>query len=139
MRTQYKVCGETKCLADYAAFPGEPDLQFHSVTASGRVAKECAEFAFRGGIVDGYCYDPGVDPNPYEATELCGDNWLAGVPLTTEWQFYKVPFTELLQQGWAKEFPALDLTKIALVRFTWDKGWLDLWLDDVNFYRRARN
>ena len=35
------------------------------------------------------------------------------------------------------EFSYLDLSKITLVRFTWMQGWLDVWLDDVRFYRHA--
>jgi hypothetical protein len=59
------------------------------------------------------------------------------VALTNDWQFYKVPFTELRQEGYGKEFQYLDLSKITLVRFTWMQGWLDVWLDDVRFYRQA--
>jgi hypothetical protein len=139
IRTQYRTCGETKCAEDYPAFSGEEDPQFHTDTPSGRVPKPCTPFTFRGGIRDDYCFDPAKDADPYEAPLTCGDHWMAGVTLTTDWQFFKVPFTELLQQGWAKEFPALLVDKITIVRFTWDKGWLDLWLDDVSFYRRARN
>jgi len=41
----------------------------------------------------------------------------------------------LLQQGWAKRSNKLDTTAISVVRFTWDGGWVDFWIDDVRFYR----
>lgn len=130
--TQYETCGPTRCEAAYEAFPQDgPDPQF--------AGRPCTTFAFRGGIVGDYCYDPVNGPPPAEQNEQCGDHWLAGVTLTNEWQFFKVPFTELLQQGWAKEQPYLDTSAISLVRMTWDKGWADFWIDDVSFYRKARN
>jgi hypothetical protein len=62
---------------------------------------------------------PRQDRDPPEGVDLCGDFWMAPVYPSTEWQFYKVPFTELHQQGWAKEQFQFDLTSISVVRFTW--------------------
>jgi hypothetical protein len=59
------------------------------------------------------------------------------VHVGTEWKFYAVPFTDLQQQGFAKESRALDLHSVSVVRFLWDRGWVDYWLDDVRFYRRV--
>jgi len=42
----------------------------------------------------------------------------------------------MLQPGWAKRSAKLDLTAISVVRFTWDGGWIDFWIDEVRFYRR---
>ena len=55
--------------------------------------------------------------------------------LSNEWQFYTVPFNTMTQQGWAKRSDGLDLTTVSVVRFTWDGGWVDYWIDDVRFYR----
>ena len=41
----------------------------------------------------------------------------------------------MLQQGWAQRSAKLDLTAISVVRFTWDGGYVDYWIDQVNFYR----
>ena len=49
-----------------------------------------------------------------------------------------MPFTRLLQQGWAKEQHQFDLHAISMIRFSWDKGFIDYWLDDVGFYRDER-
>jgi hypothetical protein len=57
------------------------------------------------------------------------------VDLTTDWQFFKVPFSVLRQQGWAKKQDHLDLHSVSVVRFSWDLGYIDYWLDQVSFYR----
>lgn len=97
---------------------------------------QCLPYKLVNDLEDFFCYTPG-DPAqvPPDAPELCGDGWAKGVALTTDWQFYKVPFSELRQEGYGKLFGNLDLSKITLVRFTWMQGWVDVWLDDVRFYR----
>ena len=126
----YQFCGDDACNCGYEAYPEEVDPEFEG--------KTCNRFAFRGGIVDDYCYDPVEGPPPYESNYLCGDHWTYPVHLTTEWQFFKVPFTKLLQQGWAKEQHQFDLNYVSMLRFSWDKGYIDYWIDDVGFYRDAR-
>ena len=126
----YQVCGDQTCNCGYEAFPETPDPTF--------AEKTCNTFAFRGGIVDNFCFDPVEGPPPYENNYLCGDHWTSPVHLTTEWKFYKVPFTALLQQGWAKEQHQFDLNYVSMLRFSWDKGYIDYWIDDVGFYREAR-
>lgn len=127
----YDTCGETKCNEAYEAIDAAdvPDRQFGG--------KPCTPHAFRGSIVGEFCYDPAVDLPPPENSRLCGDHWTKAVQLSTEWQFFKVPFTELLQQGWAQETHFLDLSALSVIRFTWDRGWIDYWIDDVSFYRRV--
>ncbi len=100
--------------------------------------KPCTEYALRGSIVEAYCFDPETDPPPPEEMEICGDHWMKPIQLSTEWRFYKVPFTSLLQQGWAMESHQLDLTSVAVLRFTWDRGYIDYWLDDLRLYRDTR-
>lgn len=127
-RFGYEECGVSFCSAQYEAFT-RPDLQFQDLP--------CAPYTFRGGIEGNYCYDPVNGPPPPETNAQCGDHWLHSVTLSTEWQFYVVPFTRLLQQNWAKESHYLDLTSVSLLRFTWDRGWADFYIDDVSFYRRV--
>lgn len=122
-------CGEPACNAFYEPFQ-LGDAQFND--------RACTPFSFRGGTGTAYCFDPGEDPDPVEGVDLCGDFWLAPVLLSTEWELHLVPFTELHQQGWAKEQFELDLTSLGVVRFTWDRGWIDYWIDDVRFYRKRR-
>ena len=89
----------------------------------------------RNGITSAWCFDPAANERPAEQSEQCGDHWTSVVNLSNEWQFYTVPFNRMLQQGWAKRSPKLDLTAVSVVRFTWDGGWVDYWIDDVKFYR----
>jgi hypothetical protein len=103
----------------------------------------CQEFSFRGSITSDYLYNPNSEipgqQKPYEGSQLCGDHWMRSVTLSTDWEFYKIPFTELLQQNWAKRSYWLDLTAVTLARFTWDRGYIDYYLDDVRFYRTCPN
>jgi hypothetical protein len=135
---RYAPCGQFMCQRGFLAFRGASD---------GSVPREdvafanttCQPFTFRGGITDNFCYDSATDRYPYENSHVCGDHWLKPVHLSTEWQFFKVPFTDLLQQGWAKEAYELDLTSAAVVRFIWGRGWVDMMLDDVRFYRNTHS
>jgi hypothetical protein len=133
----YAPCGQWICERGFRAFRGaggsspREDVAFFGST--------CNDFTFRGGITDKYCYDPAGNSPPHENSHVCGDHWLKPVHLSTEWQFFKVPFTDLLQQGWAKESYELDLTSAAVVRFIWGRGWVDMMLDDVRFYRNTHS
>jgi hypothetical protein len=107
---------------------GQPgDIQFYG--------RPCTPYQFENGLGSSYCYDPSTDPPPWPSPELCGDFWMTTVDLTTNWQFFKVPFTKLRQQGWAKKAEAFDLHSASVVRFSWDIGWIDYWVDRVSFYR----
>jgi hypothetical protein len=141
----YEKCGVTMCNEPYDAFT-RTDLIFATPTAPQALSTDplgtasCQPYTFDNDFSDNYCYDA-ADPLGLAiapAYERCGDVWAKPVGLTTEWQFFKVPFTELRQEGWGKEFQYLDLSKIALVRFTWAVGWVDFWVDDVRFYRTPR-
>lgn len=128
---QHRLCGQYACDVGYPAFPDDPDWEFYG--------KPCTEYDFAGGIRDSFCFDPATDLPPPNPNELCGDFWVGVVHLTPEWRFYKVPFTDMLQQGWAMEAPRLDLTSVSQIRFTYGTGWIDYWIDDVSFYRRKRD
>jgi len=125
----YMPCGDSFCEWEYSGLQG-PDPQ-----AWGR---KCTPFPFKGGITYSYCFNPGEDPNPPEGSQQCGDFWLKPVALTTDWAFYKVPFSSLIQQGWAKRFYEFDLTSLTDVRIQWDRGWIDFWISDVRFYRTKK-
>jgi hypothetical protein len=124
-------CGTSVCDAPYAAYAGNgSDAQFMN--------KPCTTYTYRNGTQSNVCYDPAKDPPPPEADEQCGDHFTFPINLSTEWQFYKIPFTEMFQQGWAKQAPSFDLTSVSVVRFTWDVGYIDYYIDDVKFYRAKR-
>jgi hypothetical protein len=133
----YEKCEATMCDSDYEAFTRADPI--FATPARGGTAS-CQPYTFDNDFTEKFCYDA-ADPLGLAiapAYERCGDVWAKPVGLTTEWQFFKVPFTELRQEGWGKEFQYLDLSEIALVRFTWAVGWIDFWVDDVRFYRTPR-
>ena len=139
------TCNVTRCDDAYAAYPngrpnatppppGSPanpgDPQFKD--------RPCTPYAFRNGLQSSYCFNPGVDPPPAESDQQCGDHWTAPLHLTTDWQLFKVPFTTMFQQGFAKRSPSFDLKSVSVVRLTWDAGNVDYWIDDLRFYRVRR-
>lgn len=132
----YEECGDYECNLDNDSFT-RADLIFTTPERGGTAS--CQPYTFDNDFTDYHCYDPNDPPNLSVAPqfERCGDVWNRPVFLTQEWQFFKVPFSELRQEGWGKEFQYLDISRLALVRFTWAVGWIDFWLDDVRFYRRA--
>jgi hypothetical protein len=102
--TQYDLCGQSACNAGYDAFEQpfniSPNVDANFCDANPALCESCAadsdctgdpqffgksctRFDFRGSISGDYCFDPGVDPNPYEGTDLCGDLWVKAVNLTT--------------------------------------------------------
>ena len=97
----------------------------------------CNTYTFKNDITRMGCFDAENGPPPPESSERCGDPWFAPVRLSTDWQFFRVPFSELRQEGYGKEFPALDKSAVTMVRFTWSQGWVDYWIDDVRFYRES--
>lgn len=103
---------------------------------------KCQPYSFRGSITNDFAYNPDspipAQQRPPEQSEVCGDHWMRSVTLGLDWKFYTIPFTEFLQQGWAKRSYKLDLTALSLVRFAWDRGYLDLYVDDVRFYRKKK-
>ena len=124
-------CNVTSCDAVYPAYPNNgPDPAF--------VNKACSPFTNRNGSEVDLCYNPATDPRPAESDEQCGDHFSFPVNLSTEWQLYNIPFAEMSQQGWAKQAPTFDLTSVSVVRFTWDLGYIDYYIDNVRFYKASR-
>jgi hypothetical protein len=139
------TCLQTRCNERYPAYPDDYATPFGMrVEGSGIPIgtdrqfwqKPCSKYTYRNGISSSFCFDPNMGEKPAETTEQCGDHWTRVVNLSNEWQFYTVPFNTMTQQGWAKRSPGLDLTTVSVVRFTWDGGWVDFWIDDVRFYKR---
>ncbi|HXT97204.1 MAG TPA: hypothetical protein VN853_12950 [Polyangia bacterium] len=133
-------CGRTLCDQPYPAYGMiGPDPEW-----AGRA---CTPFTYRNGTQADLCYNPTgtvdatgksiADPLPAESDEQCGDHFTFPVELSENWQFFTIPFAEMSQQGWAKQAPYFDLTTASVVRFTWDVGFVDYYLDDVRFYRLA--
>jgi len=130
------TCVETRCNERWPAFPDDQANPSAPVgTDPQYYGKPCSPYTMRNGNFGYWCFDPAAGERPAEPTEQCGDHWTRVVNLTTEWQFYTVPFSAMAQQGWAKRSAGLDLSSVSVVRFTWDGGWVDYWIDDVRFYK----
>ncbi|MBN2197190.1 MAG: CIA30 family protein [Polyangiaceae bacterium] len=71
-----------------------------------------------------------------ECTANCNDAFGHAIDLTSAWQEYSVPFSELTQQGWGYRPPnGFDPTGVLTVQLHVDPGVaFDVWLDDVRFY-----
>lgn len=140
-------CMESRCNERYPAFPDDCGSPGGGCPTDGGVpitpvatdsqfyGKPCSPHTMRNGVFGYWCFDPATDKPPAESTDQCGDHWTRVVNLSNEWQFYTVPFSSMAQQGWAKRQAALDLTSISTIRFTWDGGWIDFWIDDVRLYK----
>jgi len=124
-------CNTTQCDSVYSAYPNNgPDLQFFH--------KPCTPFGARSGTQVSLCYDPKTDAPP-QPDQQCGDHFTFPLTLTTEWKLYLVPFKQMLQQGFAKRSPSMDLTSVSVVRLTWEAGPIDYYVDDLRFYRVKRD
>jgi hypothetical protein len=131
-------CDVTACNYRYAAYPGSPDAPFWTSDRTEdrfQGTASCNTWTFDNDITRKGCFDPNGQKPP-ESADRCGDPWIAPVRLSSDWEFYQVPFTDLRQEGYGKEFPATKLSAITMVRFTWHVGWADFWIDDVRFYRK---
>jgi hypothetical protein len=64
----------------------------------------------------------------------CGDGFKKLVQLTSEWQFFAVPFSEMRQGGWRFVAPSFDTSAIWSFSFVQSRGYIDLWIDDVAWY-----
>jgi hypothetical protein len=139
-------CERTNCDQPYPAFPCDqlPDAGKFAGAAGAGIpgdpqfyGRPCTPYTWANGIGSSYCFDPATDPPPAPPTEICGDFWMETVTLSTDWTFYMVPFTALRQQGWAKKSEFFDLHSVSNVRFSWDIGWIDYWINELSFYRHT--
>jgi len=134
----YDICGTSLCDALNPAWQRMDPLFSTPDNPTQAGTAQCQLYKLTNDLEAYYCYDENKPASfPPDGPQSCGDGWAKGVALSTDWRFYTIPFSELRQEGYGQEFSYLDLSKITLVRFTWMQGWLDVWLDDVRFYRHA--
>jgi hypothetical protein len=59
--------------------------------------------------------------------------------LTSNWRFYRIPFSELRQNGWGAVAPRLATDELYALFFGGTPNQpLDIMLDNISFYRRPR-
>jgi hypothetical protein len=140
------------CNTSYSAFPNDapigPDgMPVTSIDPrSGKAVladtafygRACTPYSFPDGTGTSFCFDPARDPPPAPGSQRCGDHWTTGVNLSLDWKFYKIPFSDLRQQGFAKKAPTLDLHTVSVVRFTWGAGYIEYFIDALSFYKNPK-
>ena len=105
--------------------PG-PRLRRHAVQAVRR-SPACE--------TDDYCY--GERAAAAAAKSAAATPSIAPILLSTDWQLYKIPFSEFRQVGFGKQAPCLDLkSRPHASRFQFPVGFADVYVDNVSFYRR---
>ena len=87
-----------------------------------------------------FCYRPGKDADPPEKADRCENNWLGPQDVDTNWKRYMIPFADLRQDNTApkKLSPGIDLTAVEVFSLVFPAGNLDIWIDDVGFYRKKK-
>jgi hypothetical protein len=132
---------ELRCRAADAELPLEgpmvPPLCGADACAAATPGGECEPYQFANGAVGQYCLPPESPPLP-EPNQRCGNPWSASIRVTTEWELYTVPFTELRQPPTGLKSETFDVSAIATLSFQFKAGWLDLYMDNLAFYRIAR-
>ncbi|HVJ22037.1 MAG TPA: hypothetical protein VM686_41815 [Polyangiaceae bacterium] len=119
----YPRCGESAC-----TFPS----YFQDTDFEGT---QCKPYEFSGMESNYYCY--GDEPPPL-AKDRCNDAFVTEIILSTDWQLYKLPFSEFRQIGFGKPALAQDLKSVPLIGFMFPVGFADIYVDNLSFYREQR-
>jgi len=110
----------------------DPDIDFDNT--------QCKPYNFTGLDENYFCYG---DTPPANPDERCGDGFLSSISLSTDWQFYKIPFSAFQQQGFGKKVPPskwlpnkTDIPEAALqtIVFAFSVGNIDFYVDNLSFY-----
>jgi hypothetical protein len=123
----YPRCGPSACT--YPDSYPDPDFQ----------GKQCQPYEFPGDewyIAGEFCFNPGDLPPP-DRDFRCLDGWATTVQLTTDWQYYTVPFSQMQQGGFGKVAPYFNLRAVDTVALGVVVGWADIYVDDISFYRQT--
>jgi hypothetical protein len=118
----FPPCGQSTCVPP--AY--DPDVDYNNT--------QCKPYNFTGLEENYYCF--GATPPP-AADERCNDGFVSNVSLSTDWQFYKLPFDRFQQVGFAKKAPANDVPQRTMysIAFLFSVGYTDFFVDNVRFYR----
>jgi hypothetical protein len=122
----YPRCGKSACSSPQTYV----DVDFDG--------KACRPYTFPAADESGeYCWNEG-DPPPPSRDDRCQDGWLTVVPLSSDWTFHAIPFSQFGQVGFGKRAPVMDLTTLDVIAFGSTMGWADVYFDNVTLYRRKK-
>lgn len=112
------------------------DIENENVDASSEPHCGCTEES-DGGF---RCWkDPSKEDAPLPDTQKC-DPFGIPLPLTDEWTFLAIPFSDLRQKGFgfASATGRLDASQISRLQLLTTSGDWDYWIDDVALFRERR-
>jgi hypothetical protein len=118
----YPPCGQSTCVPP--AY--DPDVDYNNT--------QCKPYNFTGLEENNYCFGETPPPAP---DERCNDGFVSNISLSTDWQFYKLPFDRFQQVGFAKKVPPTDVPQKTLysIAFLVSVGYTDFYVDNLSFYR----
>jgi hypothetical protein len=103
---------------------------------------QCKPYNFTGLEENYWCFGATPDDlptgdKPAAPDERCGDGFAANISLSTDWQFYKLPFSTFQQVGYAKKAPPDDDPAKSLysIAFLFSVGYTDFYVDNITFYK----
>jgi hypothetical protein len=64
------------------------------------------------------------------------DKYGSYVPMIDNWRYFRIPFSELRQEGWGRQAPTFDVFGILSIELTFKVGSWEFWIDDISFYRK---
>lgn len=124
MDQMYPRCGASACTSPDTYL--DPDFE----------GKQCRPYNSPAAEESGeFCWNP-EDPPPPGRDERCQDGWQSSVPLSLEWRFFAIPFTEFRQAQFGKRADYMDLKSLDTIAFGAVMGWSDFYFDNVTLYRR---
>jgi hypothetical protein len=120
----YPQCGADTC-------KGPPYFADPDFGPEGGTVAECKPYTFSGLEENYWCFtDKPADPG-----DRCGDGFVSNVSLSTDWKFYKLPFANFRQVGFAKHVDRFDLKNAFSIALQFSVGYVDLYVDNMSFYR----
>lgn len=104
---------------------------------AGAMASAAKDRKVRFVLIDGDTDpDGGKCKQPGTPVDACYNDFGVDLTLTGEWTRYEVPFTSLKQSDYGMRFPAFLKDKVYGMQWKFAKSVnLDIWIDDVAFYK----
>lgn len=132
----YPPCGASAC-----ATPNYDRDYDYDHTLPEPYLAQCKPYNFTGLDENYWCFgDKSTDlptgDRPAAPDERCGDGFVSNISLSTDWQFYKLPFAAFQQVGFGKKVPPEDDPTKTLysIAFLFSVGYTDFFVDNITFY-----
>jgi len=77
------------------------------------------------------CITAAQAPDPVKC-----DQFGFSISFTDEWEYRVLPFSDLHQRGFGVHEPGVDLEHVIMLKFGFDIGDWNVWIDDISLYRR---